>query len=217
METKLVTAVKAAGGVCWKFTFPGTAGVPDRIVLLPPGRIALWRSKHLVKSSVRYNGFASEHFGGWASKPLCWTTRSRLEDTFGGSGSTLMACEQMNRICYMMELDENTPPSFSGAMLKTPGMPKACMSFVTDSRFRMRNWSRGRDEGRLMRCCYQTLIFNLHVRIQLILNRLCTVDILSIHSIRFHLLESWYNFFDICRICAYILQITHSRFLNLYG
>ncbi len=27
-------------------------------------------------------------------------------DTFGGSGSTLMACEQMNRVCYTMELDE---------------------------------------------------------------------------------------------------------------
>ena len=27
-------------------------------------------------------------------------------DTFGGSGSTMMACEQMNRICHMMELDE---------------------------------------------------------------------------------------------------------------
>ena len=27
-------------------------------------------------------------------------------DTFGGSGSTLMACEQMNRICCTMELDE---------------------------------------------------------------------------------------------------------------
>lgn len=27
-------------------------------------------------------------------------------DTFGGSGSTMMACEKMNRICYMMELDE---------------------------------------------------------------------------------------------------------------
>lgn len=27
-------------------------------------------------------------------------------DTFGGSGSTLMACEQMNRSCYTMELDE---------------------------------------------------------------------------------------------------------------
>jgi len=27
-------------------------------------------------------------------------------DTFGGSGSTMMACEQMGRICFMMELDE---------------------------------------------------------------------------------------------------------------
>lgn len=27
-------------------------------------------------------------------------------DTFGGSGSTLMACEQTNRICHMMEVDE---------------------------------------------------------------------------------------------------------------
>ena len=27
-------------------------------------------------------------------------------DPFGGSGSTLMACEQANRICFMMELDE---------------------------------------------------------------------------------------------------------------
>ena len=35
---------------------------------------------------------------------------SRLNDTildlFGGSGSTLIASEQLNRICYMMELDE---------------------------------------------------------------------------------------------------------------
>lgn len=27
-------------------------------------------------------------------------------DLFGGSGSTLIACEQLKRICYMMELDE---------------------------------------------------------------------------------------------------------------
>lgn len=39
IEAKLVDAVKAAGGVCWKFTSPGTSGVPDRIVLLPSGRI----------------------------------------------------------------------------------------------------------------------------------------------------------------------------------
>lgn len=39
IEAKLVAAVKAVGGVCWKFTSPGTAGVPDRIVLRPSGRI----------------------------------------------------------------------------------------------------------------------------------------------------------------------------------
>ena len=27
-------------------------------------------------------------------------------DTFGGSGSTMMACQQTNRVCHMMELDE---------------------------------------------------------------------------------------------------------------
>ena len=39
IEVKLVDAVKTAGGVCWKFTSPGTSGVPDRIVLMPFGRI----------------------------------------------------------------------------------------------------------------------------------------------------------------------------------
>lgn len=28
-------------------------------------------------------------------------------DIFGGSGSTLIACEQLNRKCYMMELQEH--------------------------------------------------------------------------------------------------------------
>lgn len=29
----------------------------------------------------------------------------KVLDVFGGSGSTLIACEQLNRQCYMMELD----------------------------------------------------------------------------------------------------------------
>ena len=40
IEKKLTKAVKQKGGVCWKFTSPGTAGVPDRIKLMPKGRIA---------------------------------------------------------------------------------------------------------------------------------------------------------------------------------
>ena len=40
IEEKLTKAVKQNGGVCWKFTSPGTAGVLDRIVLMPKGNIA---------------------------------------------------------------------------------------------------------------------------------------------------------------------------------
>lgn len=40
IEEKLTKAVRQNGGVCWKFTSPGTAGVPDRIILMPKGQIA---------------------------------------------------------------------------------------------------------------------------------------------------------------------------------
>lgn len=30
-----------------------------------------------------------------------------IADIYGGSGSTMIACEQLNRICYMMELDQH--------------------------------------------------------------------------------------------------------------
>lgn len=38
-EQKLVKMTKIAGGICWKFTSPGTAGVPDRIILMPGGGV----------------------------------------------------------------------------------------------------------------------------------------------------------------------------------
>ena len=40
IEQKLVRAVKERGGIAPKFVSPGIDGVPDRIVLLPMGRMA---------------------------------------------------------------------------------------------------------------------------------------------------------------------------------
>lgn len=40
IEQKLVRAVKKRGGMALKFVSPGLDGVPDRIVLLPMGRMA---------------------------------------------------------------------------------------------------------------------------------------------------------------------------------
>lgn len=40
IEQKLALMVKKRGGICPKWVSPGFDGVPDRIVLLPVGRIA---------------------------------------------------------------------------------------------------------------------------------------------------------------------------------
>ena len=45
IEQRLVKAVKAKGGLAPKFVSPGFDGVPDRIVLLPHGRIAFIEMK----------------------------------------------------------------------------------------------------------------------------------------------------------------------------
>lgn len=41
IEKKLVQGVKKLGGVAYKWVSPGNAGVPDRLVFLPGGRIFL--------------------------------------------------------------------------------------------------------------------------------------------------------------------------------
>ena len=43
------------------------------------------------------------------AKAICNSSRKDeiVLDLFGGSGSTLIACEELNRICFMMELDEH--------------------------------------------------------------------------------------------------------------
>ena len=38
IEKSLVKAIKARGGCAYKFTSPGTSGMPDRLVLMPGGR-----------------------------------------------------------------------------------------------------------------------------------------------------------------------------------
>lgn len=40
IEQKLVKAVKAKGGLCLKFVSPSFDGMPDRLILLPDGKIA---------------------------------------------------------------------------------------------------------------------------------------------------------------------------------
>ena len=45
IERKMVQALEARGAMAWKFTSPGRQGVPDRIVLLPGGRVVFVETK----------------------------------------------------------------------------------------------------------------------------------------------------------------------------
>lgn len=39
IESRLVTAVRKLGGIAYKFVSPGNTGVPDRIIIMPGGRV----------------------------------------------------------------------------------------------------------------------------------------------------------------------------------
>lgn len=54
LEILLSEFVKQKGGIAYKFTSPGRAGVPDRLVLLPHGRIGFVEVKSPeTKSKMR--------------------------------------------------------------------------------------------------------------------------------------------------------------------
>ena len=39
IESRLTQGVKALGGIAYKFVSPGNVGVPDRLVILPGGKV----------------------------------------------------------------------------------------------------------------------------------------------------------------------------------
>ena len=88
IEEKRTKAVKQNGGVCWKFTSSGTAGVPDRIVLMPGGRIA----------------FVEVKAPGEKPRPL-QLSRHKLLRRLGFLVYVLDACEDIEKIILEVKSD----------------------------------------------------------------------------------------------------------------
>ena len=78
VERALVQMVKRHGGLCLKWVCPGFAGVPDRIVLLPNGRIVF------VELKRPKGGQLSELQKWWIKKLIdlgfsCWVVWDKDE------------------------------------------------------------------------------------------------------------------------------------------
>lgn len=65
IERRLVNLVEHHGGLCLKWVCPGWAGVPDRIVLLPGGRVVFAELK-------RPKGGRLSKLQLWWKKKLTW-------------------------------------------------------------------------------------------------------------------------------------------------
>lgn len=69
-------------------------GTLDNVIALPPQRKNEFAEEH--------NATFSLDFASWFIKNFA---KESVLDSFGGTGTTLIACEQLGRKCYMMELD----------------------------------------------------------------------------------------------------------------
>ena len=50
IEQRIVSVVKSKGGLCLKWVSPGYTGVPDRIAILPGGRVVFKRVGDLLRT-----------------------------------------------------------------------------------------------------------------------------------------------------------------------
>lgn len=86
VEQRLVQAVKANGGICPKFVSPGCDGMPDRLVLMPDGKMA----------------FAELKAPGKKPRPL-QLSRHRLLERLGYKVYVIDSTEQIGGMLYEIQ------------------------------------------------------------------------------------------------------------------
>lgn len=79
IESKLVNAVKNEGGLCLKFVSPSMDGIPDRIVLLPNGRIAFVETKRKGEKMRPLQNLRKRQFTKLGFKVYCLDDEKEIE------------------------------------------------------------------------------------------------------------------------------------------
>ena len=88
IERKLVEAVRSMGGLCPKFTSPGWDGVPDRIVLLPDGKVSFVETKAPGKRMRPLQRRRKEQLEGLGFKVFCLDSVEGIKEVLDEIRST---------------------------------------------------------------------------------------------------------------------------------
>ena len=80
IEEYLRNRVKASGGIAYKFTSPGNAGVPDRLVLLPDGRVVFVELKASGKKPTALQELQQKRIAGLGFKVLVIDSKEQVDE-----------------------------------------------------------------------------------------------------------------------------------------
>lgn len=88
IERKLVEAVRSMGGLCPKFVSPGWDGVPDRVVLLPDGKVSFVETKAPGKRMRPLQRRRKEQLEGLGFKVFCLDSVEGIKEVLDEIRST---------------------------------------------------------------------------------------------------------------------------------
>ncbi len=80
IEAYLRDQIKRLGGIAYKFVSPGNAGVPDRLVLLPAGRVAFVELKAPGKKPTALQELQQKRIAGLGFKVLVIDSKEQVDE-----------------------------------------------------------------------------------------------------------------------------------------
>ena len=84
IEQYLRDKVKAVGGIAYKFVSLGNRGVPDRLVLLPTGKIAFVELKAPGKKSTALQELQQKRISNLGFKVLVIDSKTKVDEFIKG-------------------------------------------------------------------------------------------------------------------------------------